>query len=156
MAEQKNKSIARNSKAFHDYFVEDRYEAGVALAGTEVKSIRQGGVNLKDAFCLIKDGQMSLLGMHISPYEKGNIFNREPRRARCLLMHKREISRLDAKVKQDGYTLIPLSLYFKGPRVKVEIGLCKGKKLYDKRESDAKRDAKREMERAIKNTKFHS
>lgn len=156
MAEQKNKSIARNSKAFHDYFVEDRYEAGVALAGTEVKSIRQGGVNLKDAFCLIKDGQMSLLGMHISPYEKGNIFNREPRRARRLLMHKREISRLDAKVKQDGYTLIPLSLYFKGPRVKVEIGLCKGKKLYDKRESDAKRDAKREMERAIKNTKFHS
>ena len=156
MAEQKNKSIARNSKAFHDYFVEDRYEAGVALAGTEVKSIRQGGVNLKDAFCLIKDGQMSLLGMHISPYEKGNIFNREPRRARRLLMHKREISRLDAKVKQDGYTLIPLSLYFKGPRVKVEIGLCKGKKLYDKRESDAKRDAKREMERTIKNTKFHS
>lgn len=156
MAEQKNKSIAKNSKAFHDYFVEDRYEAGIELAGTEVKSIRQGGVNLKDAFCSVKDGQMSLLGMHISPYEKGNIFNREPRRIRRLLMHKREILRLDAKVKQDGYTLIPLSLYFKGPKVKVEIGLCKGKKLYDKRENDARRDAKREMDRAIKNTRLHS
>lgn len=156
MAEQKNKSIAKNSKAFHDYFVEDRYEAGIELAGTEVKSIRQGGVNLKDAFCSVKDGQMSLFGMHISPYEKGNIFNREPWRIRRLLMHKREILRLDAKVKQDGYTLIPLSLYFKGPKVKVEIGLCKGKKLYDKRESDARRDAKREMDRAIKNTRLHS
>lgn len=150
MAKEENKSIAKNSKAFHDYFVEERFEAGIALAGTEVKSIRQGGVNLKDAFCGIKDGEMSLLGMHISPYEKGNIFNKDPRRPRRLLMHKREILRLYAKIKQDGYTLIPLSLYFKGPRVKVEIGLCKGKKLYDKRESDAQRDAKREMDRAMK------
>lgn len=150
MAKEQNKSIAKNSKAFHDYFVEDRYEAGIELTGTEVKSIRQGAVNLKDSFCTIKDGQMSLNGMHISPYEKGNIFNREPRRSRRLLMHKREILRLYAKIKQDGYTLVPLNLYFKGPRVKVEIGLCKGKKLYDKRESDAKRDAKREMDRAMK------
>ena len=151
MAEkQKNASIAKNSKAFHDYFVEDRYEAGIELAGTEVKSIRMGNVNLKESFCSIKDGELSLNGMHISPYEKGNIFNKDPRRPRRLLMHKREITKLYAKIKQDGYTLIPLSLYFKGPRVKVEVGLCKGKKLYDKRESDAKRDAKREMERAVK------
>ena len=112
--------------------------------------IRMGNVNLKDAFCTIKDGQMTLNGMHVSPYEKGNIFNREPRRPRRLLMHKREILRLFAKIKQDGYTLVPLSLYFKGPRVKVEIGLCKGKKLYDKREAAAKKDAKREMDRALK------
>lgn len=150
MAEKKNRVIANNSKAFHDYFVEDRYEAGIELAGTEVKSIRMGQVNLKDSFCNIKDGQMSLIGMHVSPYEKGNIFNQEPRRPRCLLMHKREILRLFSKVKQDGYSLIPLRLYFSGPRVKVEIGLCKGKKLYDKREADAKRDAKREMDRAMK------
>ena len=144
------KQIAGNRKAFHDYFVEDKYEAGIELAGTEVKSIRMGNVNLKDAFCTIKDGQMTLNGMHVSPYEKGNIFNREPRRPRRLLMHKREILRLFAKIKQDGYTLVPLSLYFKGPRVKVEIGLCKGKKLYDKREAAAKKDAKREMDRALK------
>ncbi len=150
MAEKKNRVIANNSKAFHDYFVEDRYEAGIELAGTEVKSIRMGQVNLKDSFCNIKDGQMSLIGMHVSPYEKGNIFNQEPRRPRRLLMHKREILRLFSKVKQDGYSLIPLRLYFSGPRVKVEIGLCKGKKLYDKREADAKRDAKREMDRAMK------
>ena len=150
MAKEQNKSIAKNSKAFHDYFVEDRYEAGIELFGTEVKSIRLGAVNLRDAFCSVKDGQLTLNGMHISPYEKGNIFNREPRRARRLLMHKREILRLNAKIMQDGYTLIPLSLYFKGPRVKVEIGLCKGKKLYDKRASDAQRDAKREIDRALK------
>ena len=145
MAEKKqNKQIARNSKAFHDYFVEDKYEAGIELAGTEVKSIRLGNVNLKDAFCTIKDGQMTLNGMHISPYEKGNI------RPRRLLMHKREIARLFAKIKQDGYTLIPLSLYWSGPRVKVEVGLCKGKKLYDKREAAAKKDARREMDRALK------
>ena len=144
------KIAAQNRKAFHDYFVEDRYEAGIELAGTEVKSIRMGNVNLKDSFCTIKDGQMTLNGMHVSPYEKGNIFNREPRRPRRLLMHKREILRLFAKIKQDGYTLVPLSLYFKGPRVKVEIGLCKGKKLYDKREAAAKKDAKREMDRALK------
>lgn len=150
MAEAKSKQIAKNSKAFHDYFVEDRFEAGIELAGTEVKSIRMGNVNLKDSFCTIKDGQLTLNGMHVSPYEKGNIFNREPRRSRRLLMHRREIFRLAAKIQQDGYTLIPLSLYFKGPRVKVELGLCKGKKLYDKREAAAKRDAKREMERALK------
>ena len=150
MAKESRKLIAKNSKAFHDYFVEDRYEAGIELAGTEVKSIRQGNVNLKDSFCTVKDGQMTLHGMHVSPYEKGNIFNREPRRPRRLLMHMPVILRLFAKIKQDGYTLIPLSLYFKGPRVKVEVGLCKGKKLYDKREAAAKKDAKREMDRALK------
>lgn len=150
MGKESIKSIAKNKKAFHDYFVEERYEAGIELAGTEVKSIRMGNVNLKDAFCTIKDGQMSVNGMHVSPYEKGNIFNREPRRPRRLLMHRREIAKLFAKIKQDGYTLIPLSLYFKGPRVKVEVGLCKGKKLYDKREAAAQRDAKREMDRALK------
>ena len=150
MAGETRKVIAKNSKAFHDYFVEDKYEAGIELAGTEVKSIRMGNVNLKDSFCTIKDGQLTLNGMHVSPYEKGNIFNREPRRPRRLLMHKREIMKLFAKIKQDGYTLVPLSLYFKGLWVKVEIGLCKGKKLYDKREAAAKRDAKREMDRALK------
>ena len=144
------KVIAKNSKAYHDYFIEEKYEAGIELSGTEVKSIRLGNVNLKDSFCTIKDGQLTLNGMHVSPYEKGNIFNREPRRPRRLLMHKREIMKLFAKIKQDGYTLVPLSLYFKGPRVKVEIGLCKVKKLYDKREAAAKRDAKREMDRALK------
>ena len=144
------KIVAKNSKAFHDYFIEDRYETGIELAGTEVKSIRQGNVNLKDSFCIIKDGEMSVLGMHISPYEKGNIFNKDPRRTRKLLMHKREIMRLFGKIKQDGYSLVPLSIYFKGPRVKLELGLAKGKKLYDKRESAAKRDAKREMDRAMK------
>lgn len=150
MAKESRKLIAKNSKAFHDYFVEDRYEAGIELAGTEVKSIRQGNVNLKDSFCTVKDGQMTLHGMHVSPYEKGNIFNREPRRPRRLLMHKREILRLFARIKQDGYSLIPLSIYFRGPRVKLELGLAKGKKLYDKRDSAAARDAKREMDRAIK------
>ena len=144
------KVVAKNSKAYHDYFIEDKYEAGIELAGTEVKSIRMGNVNLKDSFCIIKDGQMTLNGMHVSPYEKGNIFNREPRRPRRLLMHKREILRLFAKIKQDGYTLVPLSLYFKGPRVKVEIGLCKGKKLYDKRATAAERDSKRDIDRAMK------
>ena len=144
------KLIAKNSKAFHDYFIEERLEAGISLAGTEVKSIRQGHVNLKDSFCIIKDGQMQVLGMHISPYEKGNVFNKDPLRPRQLLMHKREIRRLYARTKQDGYALIPLSLYFKGPRVKVEVGLARGKKLYDKRETAAARDAKREMDRAMK------
>lgn len=144
------KVVAKNSKAYHDYFIEDKYEAGIELAGTEVKSIRMGNVNLKDSFCLIKDGQLSVLGMHISPYEKGNIFNKDPRRPRRLLMHKREIMRLFARIKQDGYSLIPLSVYFKGPRVKLSLGLARGKKLYDKRESAAKRDAKREMDRAMK------
>lgn len=144
------KSIAKNSKAYHDYFVEEKFEAGIELAGTEVKSIRQGNVNLKDCFCLIKDGQASVMGMHISPYEQGNIFNKDPRRPRRILLHKREIMRLYAKVKQDGYSIIPLSVYLKGPYVKVELGLAKGKKLYDKRSSAAAKDAKREMDRVKK------
>ena len=144
------KVVAKNSKAYHDYFIEEKYEAGIELAGTEVKSIRQGHVNLKDSFCHIKDGQMSVIGMHISPYEKGNIFNKDPLRQRRLLMHKREIRKLHDLQKQDGYALIPLSLYFKDSRVKVELGLCKGKKNYDKRDAIAKRDAKREMDRAMR------
>ena len=144
------KQIASNRKAYHDYFVEDKYEAGIELCGTEVKSIRMGHVNLKDAFCIVKDGQMMVHGMHVSPYEKGNIFNRNPLRARRLLMHKKEILRLYGKVKQDGYALVPLSIYFKGPRIKLEVGLCKGKKLHDKRDAAAARDAKREMERHMK------
>ena len=144
------KVVAKNSKAYHDYFIEDKYEAGIELAGTEVKSIRLGHVNLKDSFCVVKDGEMSVIGMHISPYEKGNIFNKDPMRQRRLLMHKREILRLFARIKQDGYSLIPLSIYFRGPRVKLELGLAKGKKLYDKRDSAAARDAKRELDRAIK------
>lgn len=144
------KVVAKNSKAYHDYFIEDKYEAGIELAGTEVKSIRLGHVNLKDSFCVVKDGEMSVIGMHISPYEKGNIFNKDPMRQRRLLMHKREILRLFARIKQDGYSLIPLSIYFRGPRVKLELGLAKGKKLYDKRDSAAARDAKRAMDRAIK------
>ena len=148
------KIVAKNSKAFHDYFIEDRYEAGIELAGTEVKSIRQGNVNLKDSFCIIKDGQLSVLGMHISPYEKGNIFNKDPRRTRRLLMHKREILRLFGKIKQDGYSLIPLSVYFKNSRVKLELGLAKGKKLYDKRDSAAARDAKREIDRTMKSRNY--
>ena len=156
MAQDGVKQVAKNSKAYHDYFIEEKYEAGIELAGTEVKSIRQGNVNLKDSFCIIKEGQLSVLGMHISPYEKGNIFNKEPRRPRRLLMHKREILRLFGKMKQDGYALVPLSIYFKGPRVKLEIGLARGKKLYDKRDSAAKRDAKREMDRTMKsrNTRY--
>ena len=151
MAADAVKVIANNKKAFHDYFIEEKFEAGIELAGTEVKSLRLGNVNLKDSFCLIKDGQLSVLGMHISPYEKGNIFNKEPRRPRRLLMHKREILRLFGRIKQDGYSLIPLSVYFRGPRVKLELGLARGKKLYDKRASAASRDAKREMDRAMKN-----
>lgn len=151
MAADAVKVIANNKKAYHDYFIEEKFEAGIELAGTEVKSLRLGNVNLKDSFCLIKDGQLSVLGMHISPYEKGNIFNKEPRRPRRLLMHKREILRLFGRIKQDGYSLIPLSVYFRGPRVKLELGLARGKKLYDKRASAASRDAKREMDRAMKN-----
>jgi len=147
MGRQAVKQIASNRKAFHDYFIEDKLEAGIELSGTEVKSIRAGNVNLKDAFCAVKDGEMFLYGMHISPYEQGNIFNRDPRRTRRLLLHKREIWRLQARVQQDGYALIPLSLYFSGPRVKVELAVARGKKLYDKREAAAQRDAKREMDR---------
>jgi SsrA-binding protein len=144
------KQIASNKKAFHEYFVLDRYEAGIELFGTEVKSIRGGSLNLKDSYCLVKDGEIFVRGMHISPYEKGNIFNRDPDRDRRLLMHKREIIKLGSKVAQDGVTLIPLSVYFKDSRVKLEVGLCKGKQLHDKRESAAKRDAKREIERTLK------
>lgn len=144
------KIVAKNSKAFHEYFVEERFEAGIELFGTEVKSIRLGTLNLKDAWCSVKDGELWVRQMHISPYEKGNIFNKDPRRPRRLLMHKREIMRLFGRIKQDGYSLIPLTVYFKGPRVKLELGLAKGKKLYDKRESSAKRDAKREIDRAMK------
>ncbi len=150
MDSQGVKIVAKNSKAYHDYFVEEKYEAGIALSGTEVKSIRLGNVNLKDSFCIVKDGQMHVHGMHISPYEKGNIFNKDPLRPRRLLLHRREIARLFARVKQDGYALVPLSLYFRGSLVKVEVGVCKGKKLYDKRASAAERDAKREMDRTRK------
>lgn len=147
------KIIAKNSKAYHDYFVEDKYEAGIELFGTEVKSIRQGNLNLKDSYCIIKDGEMTVHGMHVSPYEQGNIFNKDPRRPRRLLMHKREILKLYAKVKQDGYSLIPLSVYFKNSLVKVEVGLAKGKKLYDKREAAAVKDARREMDRTMKSAR---
>ncbi len=149
MAEQ-NRSIAQNRKAFHDYFVEESFEAGIELFGTEVKSIRAGTVNLKDSYCEIEKGELFVHAMHISPYEKGNIFNRDPMRVKKLLMHKREINRLLGLIKRDGYTLIPLSLYFKGSRVKMSLGLCKGKKLYDKRSDAAARDAKREIERNLK------
>lgn len=144
------KQITANKKARHDYFVEQAYECGIELPGTEVKSIRQGTVSLKDSYCIFRDGEIFVKGMHISPYEKGNIFNKDPLRERKLLMHKKEIMLLYGKSKQDGYSLIPLSLYFKNARVKVELGLCKGKKLYDKRADAAKRDAKREMDRALK------
>ena len=144
------KTIAQNKKARHDYFIEESYEAGIELFGTEVKSIRQGRVNLKDSWCSIDKGEIFVNGMHISPYEQGNIFNRDPMRVRKLLMHKKEITRLYGIVKQTGYSLIPISLYFKDSRVKVQVGLCKGKRLYDKREDMAKRAAKRDMERAMK------
>ena len=145
-----NRTIAQNKKAFHDYFVEESMEAGIELCGTEVKSLRQGRVNLKDSWCSIVEGELFLNGVHISPYEQGNIFNRDPMRVRRLLMHKREIMRLLGYVKQDGYSLIPLSLYFKGSIVKVQLGVCKGKKLYDKRADMAEKAAKRDMQRAIK------
>ena len=144
------KQIAKNSKAFHDYFVEEAFEAGVVLSGTEVKSIRQGAVNLKDSFCQVKDGELWLYGVHISPYEKGNIFNKDPRLTRKLLMHRREILRLQSAAQRDGLTLVPLSLYWKDAKVKVEVGLCKGKKLYDKRATAAERDSKRAIDRAMK------
>ncbi len=144
------KQIAENRSARHDYFVLEAYEAGIELVGTEVKSIRQGGVNLKDSWCEIVGGEMLVNGMHISPYEKGNIFNRDPRRQRRLLLHRSEIRRLYDKVRQEGLTLVPLKLYFKGSRVKLEVGLCRGKKLYDKRDDMAKRQSQRDIERAIK------
>ena len=142
--------MARNREAYHEYFVEEELEAGIELTGTEVKSIRAGTLNLKDAWCGIKNGEMLVNQMHISPYDHGNIFNQDPMRPRRLLLHKREIMRLYGKVKQDGYALIPLSVYFKGSRVKVKVGLCKGKKLYDKRQAAAEKDAKRQIDRAMK------
>ena len=152
MAEKNSgkRMIAQNRKARHDYFVEDTYEAGISLFGTEIKSLRAGTVNLKDSYCRIINGELFALGIHISPYEKGNIFNKDPLRDKKLLMHKKEILKLWGYVSKDSYTLIPLSLYFSGSLVKVEVGLCKGKKLYDKRETDAKNQAKREIERAEK------
>lgn len=144
------KQIAANRKAFHEYFVLERYEAGIELAGTEVKSLRAGTVNMKDSYCTVKNGELFIRSLHISPYEKGNIFNKDPVRPRRLLMHKREIAKLNAAVMQDGVAIIPLSLYFKDSRVKVEIGLCKGKKLYDKRNDDAKKVALRDIERGLK------
>ena len=144
------KTLATNKKAFHDYFVEESMETGIELCGTEVKSVRKGALNLKDAWCEIKNGEVFVRGMHVSPYEQGNIFNKEPTRPRRLLLHKREILRFYGMIKlQQGLTLIPLSVYLKGPRVKVQLGLCRGKKLYDKREDMARRSAAREIERAV-------
>ena len=145
-----SRTIAQNKKAYHEYFVDEKYEAGISLFGTEVKSIRAGAVNLKDSYCSFKNGELYVLGMHISPYEKGNIFNREPLRERKLLMHRRELNKLFGLVAQKGFTLVPLSLYFSGKNVKVEVGLCRGKKLYDKRDSAAKAEAGREVERRLR------
>ena len=144
------KTIAENRKARHEYFILDSYEAGIELVGTEVKSIRRGGVNLKDSWCSIDDGELWIKGMHVSPYDHGNIFNRDPMRVRKLLLHKKQIMQLLGKVKQEGLTLIPISIYFKGSMVKVQVGLCKGKKLHDKRDDMAKRDAKRDIERSMR------
>ena len=150
MAKENSAAIAQNKKASHDYFIVESFETGIELCGTQVKSLRQGRVNLKDSWCTIEDGELWVKGMHISPYEQGNIFNRDPMRVRRLLMHKKEIMRLFGIVKQEGYSLIPLSLYFKGSRVKLKLGLCKGKKLYDKRNDMAEKAAKRDIERAVK------
>ena len=150
MADKKKegkKIIAQNKKAYHEYFVEETYEAGIALFGTEVKSVRAGNVNLKDSYCEVEKGEMFALGFHISPYEKGNVFNRDPLRKKKLLLHKREILKLMGAIQRDGYTLVPLSLYFSGSRVKMELGVCRGKKLYDKRDDAAKKEARREAER---------
>lgn len=144
------KIIAQNKKAWHDYFVDEKYEAGISLFGTEVKSIRAGGVNLKESYCTIRAGELYAVGVHISPYEKGNIFNREPLRDKKLLMHKKEILKLHGLVNQKGYTLVPLSLYFSGSNVKVEIGLCRGKKLYDKRDAEAAKESAREIDRRMR------
>ena len=150
MQKESLKTISQNKKAFHDYFVEESFEAGIELAGTEVKSIRRGGVNLKDSWCSIDEGELFVNGMHISPYEQGNQFNRDPYRVRRLLMHKKEIMRLFGLQKQQGLALIPLSVYWKGSMVKVQVGLCKGKKLYDKREDAARRSAERDIDRTLK------
>ena len=144
------KTISENRKARHDYFILESFEAGIELVGTEVKSIRRGGVNLKDSWCSIDDGELFVRGMHISPYDHGNVFNRDPLRVRKLLLHKKEIHRLLGQLQQQGLTLIPISLYFKGSRVKMQLGLCKGKKLHDKRDDMAARAAKRDIERTLK------
>ena len=151
MAEKKSERIAaQNKKAYHDYFIEDSYEAGIELSGTEVKSVRACTVNMKDSYCYIEKGELFCTGIHISPYEKGNVFNKDPLRVRRLLMHKKEIMRLYGLVGKEGYTLVPLKMYFSGPRVKVQVGLCKGKKNYDKRDSEAKKQANRDIERYTK------
>lgn len=148
------KLIANNKKAYHDYFILDTYEAGIALHGTEVKSLRMGKCSIKESFIRIENGEMFIYGMHISPYEKGNIFNKDPLRVRKLLLHKSEINKMLGKQKEKGITIIPLKVYFKGSLVKIEIGLAKGKKLYDKREDIAKKDVKREVERELKNKRY--
>ncbi len=150
MGKDSIKLIANNKKAYHDYFIEDTYEAGISLVGTEVKSLRMGKCSVKESFIKIENGEMIVYGMHISPYEKGNIFNKDPLRPRKLLLHKYEINKMAGKMAEKGYTLVPLKVYFKGSLVKVEVGLAKGKKLYDKRQDIAKKDAKREMEREFK------
>ena len=149
------KIIAENRKAFHDYFIDERFEAGIALSGTEVKSLRAGKVNLRDSYCQVKDGEIYLIGVHISPYDHGNRFNLDPDRTRKLLMHKREIIRLYSKTKEDGLTLVPTKCYFKDSKVKFEIGLARGKKDYDKRDTEAQKQAKRDIERAVKNRNNH-
>lgn len=151
---ESTKTIAQNKKAHHDYFVLESYEAGIELCGTEVKSLRAGRVNLKDSWCNIVDGEIFVNGMHISPYDHGNVFNKDPMRVRRLLMHKKEILKLFGTLQQQGLSLIPISLYFKGSKVKMQVGLCKGKKLYDKRASMAKRDAKRNIDRALKERQY--
>lgn len=151
MEKKDQRTISLNRKAFHDYFVEETYEAGIELVGTEVKSLRQGAVNIKDSYCSIDEGELFVIGMHISPYEKGNIYNKDPLRKRKLLMHKKEIIKLFSLVSKQGYSLVPISLYFKNSKIKMSVGLCKGKKLYDKREDIAKKDAKRNIDRAMKN-----
>ncbi len=150
MGKDTKKLIANNKKAFHDYFIEDKYEAGISLAGTEVKSLRMGKCSIKESFIRIEKGEVFVYGMHISPYEKGNIFNKDPLRIRKLLLHRQEIRKIEGQIAQKGYTLVPLSVYFKGSLVKVEIGLAKGKKLYDKRQDIAKKDQRREAERKFK------
>ncbi len=148
MASTSKKLIAQNKKARHDYFVDDTFEAGIELCGTEVKSLRSGAVNLKDSFCRFKDGELFAMGIHISPYEQGNIFNKDPRRDRKLLLHRKELDKLFGAVNKKGFSIIPLSFYFSGKWVKVELGLCRGKKLYDKREADAKRTMEMEARRS--------
>ena len=159
MAEKQHtgiKMVTQNKKAYHDYFVDEKYEAGIELFGTEVKSIRAGGINLKDSYCRVEDGDLFAIGIHVSPYEHGNIFNREPLRDRKLLMHKREIMKLQGLMTQKGFTLVPLAVYFKNAKLKVELGLCRGKKLYDKRDSIARAESDREIERRMKDKVFRN